>query len=120
MNTTNNQYLYPLTIFDKVVKFNLLADMNQVVYALYHPSAKETINLTNFDEVVGYMTNQQIPFYIDQNKSIHDYALEYIEHIKPKYKHLTENDCDLIIRGFTAGFKKCRELGDERLPELSA
>jgi len=54
MNTTNNQYLYPLTIFDKVVKFKTLADMNQVVYALYHPSAKETINLTNFDEVVGY------------------------------------------------------------------
>lgn len=91
--------------------------MNQVAYALYHP--KSTISLPNFDMVTAYMVNNEIPFYIEQNKSINDYALEYVEHIKPQYKHLGEKEYDLIFWGFNAGFKKCKELSELTVPDLS-
>lgn len=110
-------YVYPLTIFDRVVKFKTLADMNQVVYVLFNP--KSSISLTDFDMVTNWMVNNEIPFYIEQNKSIPDYAWEYIEQIKPQYKHLGEKEYDLIFWGFNAGFKKCKELSELTVPDLS-
>lgn len=109
-----NEYIYPLQVFGKTLLFKDLKNMNELILCMYHPIFSTQFNIKTFDEAVGVIRSMDIPFEIESNqeKTVAEYADEYIAHIKSidHFKHLTNNDHDLIIWGFVAGFKKCIQM----------
>lgn len=101
------EYIYPFHFDGKVILFKELKSMNEIILLIYHPELSKKCSIKTFDELIEILTRLHIPFMVEQEKAIIDFAYEYIEQIKPDYAYLSSNDHDLIVWGFDAGFRKC-------------